>query len=44
MTSSVKSWSPKKAVAWLDQAAADARRQLEEADFAGSGADSGEVR
>ena len=36
--------APKKAVAWLDQAAADARKQLEEADLAGSGADSGELR
>ena len=35
---------PKKGAAWLDQAAADARKQLEEADVAGSGADSGEVR
>jgi hypothetical protein len=35
---------PKKAVAWLDQAAADARKQLEETDLAGSGADSDEVR
>ena len=35
---------PKKRTAWLQQAAADARRQLEEADLAGSGADSGEVR
>lgn len=35
---------PKKRAAWLDQAAADARKQLEEAELAGSGADSGEVR
>jgi hypothetical protein len=36
--------APKKRAAWLHRAAADARKQLEEADFAGSGADSGEVR
>ena len=36
--------APKKRVAWLDQAAADARKQLEEADLAGSGAEPGEVR
>jgi hypothetical protein len=35
---------PKKRAAWLDQVAADARRQLEEADLAGSGAASGELR
>ena len=35
---------PQKAATWLDLAAADARKQLEEANFAGSGADSGEVR
>jgi len=36
--------APKKQVAWLQQAAADAQKQLEEADLAGSGADCGEVR
>jgi hypothetical protein len=36
--------APKKAAAWLDQAAADARKQLEEAHPTRSGADSGELR
>jgi hypothetical protein len=36
--------APKKRPAWLAQAAADARKQLEEAGLAGSGADTGEVR
>jgi hypothetical protein len=36
--------APKKRAVWLDQAAADARKQLEEADLAGSRADSGDVR
>ena len=34
---------PKKVAAWLDQTAADARKQLEHADLAGSGADPGGV-
>jgi hypothetical protein len=36
--------APKKRTAWLDQVAAEARKQLEEADVTESGANSGQLR